>query len=196
MQAFIGLVGRRAAGPTFETLPWDDRATPAGSVLLVKQPEADAVLAVLRGEAPIPTTTTAPADGGSGSGTSAPAAVRPSDVRVKVLNGSGVQGAAGNTVAGAAANSGFVPGGTGNDTARHRRPERDPLRAGRRGQGPARGRRRCPARSWSPDSSLPGTDVVLVLGQELPGRWRSADADHRRARGDHDRRSSPEAACQ
>ena len=47
-------------GPTFETLPWK-MGDSAGSFLLVKQPEADAVLAVLRGEAPIPTTTTAAA---------------------------------------------------------------------------------------------------------------------------------------
>ena len=60
-------LGTRRGGPTFETLPWK-MGDSVGSFLTVKQPEADAVLAVLRGQAPIPTTTTAPpANGGSGS---------------------------------------------------------------------------------------------------------------------------------
>ena len=55
-----------ARASQFETLPWYDRGKPVGgqSVLLAKQPEADAVLAQLRGEGrlqPAPTTTVAPA---------------------------------------------------------------------------------------------------------------------------------------
>ena len=48
-------VGRRP-GLQFETLPWYDPGKPVGgqSVVLVKQPEADAVLAQFRGEAPPP----------------------------------------------------------------------------------------------------------------------------------------------
>ena len=61
VQAFLGLRDS-SGGPTFETLPWK-MGDSVGSFLVVKQPEADAVLAVLRGQAPIPTTTTAAARG-------------------------------------------------------------------------------------------------------------------------------------
>ena len=70
VQAFLGLSGS-SGGPTFETLPWK-MGDSVGSFLVVKQPDAEAVLAVLRGTAPIPTTTTAPPTaGGSGSGSGA-----------------------------------------------------------------------------------------------------------------------------
>src|SRR6185436_8202418 len=85
----------------------------SGSFLNLKQPEADATLAILRGEAPIPTTTTAPPADSDGGGTSTPA-VRPVDVRVKVFNASDVQGAAGKT-AEELQQRGFVNGGSDND---------------------------------------------------------------------------------
>ena len=111
VRAFMGLTSGDGAGLQFETLPWYDPGKPVGgqSAILVKQPEADAVLAQLRGEAPppAPTTTVAP------SGQAAP--LRPSDVRVRVLNGSGVTGAAA-TADQALANLGFVGGGIGNYT--------------------------------------------------------------------------------
>ena len=68
----------------------------------VKQPEADAVLAVLRGQAPIPTTHDRAAPTRAGSGTTArrPACAVPTS-GCRVLNGSGVQGAAGQHLAGA-----------------------------------------------------------------------------------------------
>src|SRR5262249_58672294 len=95
----------------FDTMPWTDGGRQGGGqqVLAVKYPEADVVLARLRGEAPIvdaPAATSAPA-------TTSPS-VRPADVRVKVLNGSGVQGAA----AGASPDIsplGFADGGVGHD---------------------------------------------------------------------------------
>ena len=54
VRAFMGLTSGDGAGLQFETLPWYDPGKPVGgqSVVLVKQPEADAVLAQLRGEAP------------------------------------------------------------------------------------------------------------------------------------------------
>ena len=65
VRAFMGLTSGDGGGLQFETLPWYDPGKPVGgqSVMLVKQPEADAVLAQLRGEAPppAPTTTVAPA---------------------------------------------------------------------------------------------------------------------------------------
>ena len=188
-----GAVRGTTAGPTFETLPWE-RGNSAGSFLAVKQPEADAVLAVLRGEAPIPTTTTAPpaTDSSSGS-TAAPAAVRPSDVRVKVLNGSGVQDAAGNTSQ-ALQQKGFVPGGADNDPRgtidrseiryASSRPRQGPapadLRAGR-GAGArllALGYRRRPGRSAGTSRASPAS--TATTGAPAPTATTL----------------SPEAACQ
>ena len=111
VQAFIGLSGG-SGGPTFQTLPWELGNT-SGSFLLVKEPEADAMLAVLRGEAPIPAPTTAPATSAGTGPTTAPS-VRPVDVRVKVLNASGVKNAAGDTSQ-HLSQLGFVPGGADND---------------------------------------------------------------------------------
>ncbi len=140
VRAFMGLSDGTNGGPIFETLPWD-MGDSAGSYLVEKQPEADAVLAVLRGEAPIPTTTTAPPanTGGSGGGTTP--AVRPVDVRVQVLNGSGVQGAAGTT-AQDLQQKGFVNGGADNYAAGLVDHTRDPLRIVRPGQGPVGPERR------------------------------------------------------
>ena len=107
VRAFMGLSVGHEGGLTFQTLPWDGPNRRDGQdVLLVKHPDADAVLAVLRGQAPpTPTTSTVAA---SSSGT--PAAVRPVDVRVKVLNGSGKNGAAGDAAT-AFSRLGFPNGG-------------------------------------------------------------------------------------
>ena len=88
VRSFMGLTDGTGGGPIFETLPWN-MGDSAGSYLTLKEPEADAVLAVLRGQASIPTTTTAPPATTSGGGGTTPA-VRPVDVRVLVRNGSGV----------------------------------------------------------------------------------------------------------
>ncbi len=193
VQAFIGLSGTDG-GPTFETLPWE-RGDKAGSFLTVKQPEADAVLAVLKGQAPIPTTTTAPADTGSGSGTTAaPAGVRVSDVRVKVLNGSGVQGAAGNTSQ-ALTGKGFVSGGTDNDP----RGTVDQSEIQYVASDLAKAQllqTYVPGAQLVLNSSLPGTDVVLVLGTNFKG-LASAPAPTTAAAGAATATTlSPEAACQ
>jgi LCP family protein required for cell wall assembly len=92
VNAFLGLADGEG-GLTFATLPWDGPATRDGqSVLVVKQPEADAVFAILKGEAPPPSATTTTAAGGGGTAAPQSAALRPVDVRVQVLNGSGVSG--------------------------------------------------------------------------------------------------------
>ncbi len=173
------------SGPIFETLPWTAATRSGQDVLVEKQPEADAVLAVLRGEAPIPTATTAAPATTSGGGGSTPA-VRPVDVRVVVRNGSGVQGAAGTT-AQDLQQKGFVNGGAENDPrgtvdhseiryARPTRPRRSWCRAS------------CPARSSCADATLSGTDIVLVLGKDFHGLGTTAttgpagDDHHRVAR--------------
>jgi LCP family protein required for cell wall assembly len=191
VRAFLGL-SEGSGGPTFETLPWV-RGDSAGSFLKVKEPEADAVLAVLRGQAPIPTTTTAPpADTGSGAGsggTTAPS-VRPSDLRVLVRNGSGVQGAAANTSQ-SLSELGFVPGGAENEPR------------GTVDQSEVRYRPSDEAKAkllagyvadakLVPDSSLPGTEVILVVGRSFKGLTTATTS----APTATPTTLSPEAACQ
>jgi LCP family protein required for cell wall assembly len=165
VRAFVGLSGT-TGGPSFQTLPWEP-GNASGSFLRVKQPDADAVLAILRGQAPIPTTTTAPAAGPGATGGPAPAAVRPADVRVKVLNASGVKGAAGNTAQSLQA-LGFVPGGVANDprgiVARSevRYAPADVAKAKLVAAS-------VPDAQLVEDATLAGTDIVLVLGKSFQG---------------------------
>jgi LCP family protein required for cell wall assembly len=189
VRAFMGLSDGTDGGPIFETLPWE-MGDKAGSFLTEKQPEADAVLAVLRGEAPIPTTTTAaPAtnDGGSGGTTSA---VRPVDVRVKVLNGSGANGAAGTT-AQALQERGFVNGGTDNnpaglvDHSEVRYASSDLAKAQLVASV-------VPGAQLVGDNSLSGTDIVLVLGKNFQGLGSTATTGAPEATTTT---LSPEAAC-
>jgi LCP family protein required for cell wall assembly len=194
VQSFIGLSGT-SGGPTFETLPWE-RGNAAGSFLTVKQPEADAVLAVLKGQAPIPTpTTTAPADTDSGSGTTAaPAGVRVSDVRVKVLNGSGVQGAAGNTSQ-SLTGKGFVSGGSDNDP----RGTVDQSEIRYASSDFAKAQLLAtyvPGAKLVADTSLSGTDVVLVLGKNFQGLASTPTATTGAGAAPTATTLSPEAACQ
>lgn len=185
VQAFIGLSGG-SGGPTFQTLPWK-MGNSAGSFLLVKQPEADAMLAILRGDAPIPTTTTAPA----GAGGTAPAAVRPADVRVTVRNASGVQNAAGTTSQ-KLTQLGFVPGNTENDprgtvdNSEVRYAPNDLAKAQLVASY-------VPGAQLVPDSALPGTDVILVVGKSFQGLGTTATTG---APAPTATTLSPEAACQ
>ncbi len=192
VRAFLGL-SEGNGGPTFETLPWE-MGDSVGSFLKVKEPEADAVLAVLRGQAPIPTTTTAaPADGGSGSGGTAAPSVKPSDVRVLVRNASGVQNAAGNTSE-ALAGKGFVPGGATNDP----RGTIDKTEIRYATSDLAKAQLLAtyvPGAELVPDSSLSGTDVVLALGKSFEGLGSGAAATTG-APAPTPTTLSPEAACQ
>ncbi|HEX4778644.1 MAG TPA: LCP family protein [Acidimicrobiia bacterium] len=82
------------------TLPWKTGPNQGGqSVLYLKQPDADQVLARLREFGPI-----AAADVGN---------VKPAEVKVRVLNGTGINGQAG-AASRALVDAGFVPAGTGN----------------------------------------------------------------------------------
>jgi LCP family protein required for cell wall assembly len=192
VQAFMGLSGTNG-GPTFETLPWE-RGNAAGSFLKVKQPEADAVLAVLKGEAPIPTTTTAAPDGtGSSGGTTAPAGVKPSDVRVLVRNASGVQGAAGTTSE-KLTNLGFISGGAENDprgTIDHSEVRYAPSDLAKAKLLASY----VPGAQLVEDSSLSGTDVVLALGKSFNGLG-SGTSTTGAAPAPTTTTLSPEAACQ
>ncbi len=187
VRAFMGLSEDDGSGPTFETLPWK-MGDSAGSFLLEKQPEADAVLAVLRGEAPIPTTTTAP-PAGSDSGGSTPA-VRPVDVRVLVSNGSGVNGAAGNTSQ-ELQQKGFVSGGVQDDP--RGLVDHTEIRYATSDLAKAQLLQSIvPVAKLVPDSQLSGTDIVLVLGKDFQGLGSTATTS---APGATTTTLSPEAAC-
>jgi LCP family protein required for cell wall assembly len=161
VQAFLA-VRNDANALQFDTLPWTDGPRQQGQqVLYVKEPDADAVLARLKGQAPAAAAaaTTAPA-------TTAPA-LRPVDVRVKVLNASGVQNAAANAES-SLAPFGFANGGVGNDSRgtvteteiRYRPADEAKARLVASHVATAK---------LVPDTSLPGTDVVLVLGKDFKG---------------------------
>src|SRR5207253_1318727 len=87
------------------TLPWVNGPNEQGqAVLNLKQPDAEQVLAQLRRfGAPI------------GSASAAATRVKPAEVKVRVLNGTGVSGQAASTIA-ALEQAGFPPAGTGNGT--------------------------------------------------------------------------------
>jgi LCP family protein required for cell wall assembly len=134
------------------TLPTRMTRINGASVLLLKEEEAQPIVDRLNGTAPPAATRT----------------VRPAEVQVRVLNGSGVPGQSGQ-VASALQKAGFVPAGTGNagtfGTARtvvRFRPE---------AQAEAE-----LVQSWLlagaelvPDGSVAGTDVVLVTGKDYRG---------------------------
>ena len=150
----------------FETLPWTDGGRQGGQqVLAVKEPDADVVLARLRGEAPLPTPT--PPGANTASGVTAAPAVRPVDVRVKVLNASGVQNGAANAQS-SLAPIGFVNGGIGNDTRGEiakteiRYKPGDEVKAQLVASHVA-------GATLVADATLPGTEVVLVLGRDFKG---------------------------
>jgi hypothetical protein len=188
VRAFMGLSDGTGGGPIFETLPWN-MGDSAGSYLVEKQPEADAVLAVLRGEAPIPTTTTAPPASTNGGGSAAPA-VRPVDVRVLVRNGSGVNGAAGNTSQ-QLQQQGFVGGGIQDDP--RGLVDHSEIRYAAADKAKAQlVQNVVPGADLIEDSTLAGTDIVLVLGKDFHGLGTTATTGAPQATTTT---LSPEAAC-
>jgi polyisoprenyl-teichoic acid--peptidoglycan teichoic acid transferase len=162
VRAFMGLTSDDGTGLQFETLPWYDPGKPVGgqSVVLVKQPEADAVFAQLRGEAapPAPSTTVAPE--------AQPTVLRPSDVRVRVLNASGVTGAAA-TADQALANLGFVSGGISNYTGAAVSRTQVRYRPGDEAKAQMVASV-APGAELAPDGTV-GGDIVLVLGPGFKG---------------------------
>ncbi|HZR12889.1 MAG TPA: LCP family protein [Acidimicrobiia bacterium] len=133
------------------TLPWKNGPDQQGqSVLYLKQPDADQVLAQLRsfGSA-----------GSAGSST-----VKPAEVKVRVLNGTGINGQAA-AASSALVNAGFVPAGTGNGqhtsttTVRYLPSEQEKAALVQQYLG---GVGRLVA-----DSSIVDADVVVVLGRDF-----------------------------
>ncbi len=165
VRSFLTLTRGDDNGIAFNILPADGARSPDGQdILKIKEPEADALLAVLRGQSSAaPPTTTAPP-----SSTTTPARnLRPFDVRVEVMNGSGVQGAAANTAA-QLARLGFVNGGVGNDprgTIVHTE-VRFGVGNDARAQLVAS---HVPGSQLVPDSTLSGSTVVLSIGKGFKG---------------------------
>ncbi len=143
VNAFMGLADGEG-GLTFVTLPWDGPATRGGqSVLLVKQPDADAVFAILKGEVPPPsatTTTAAGSTGGTGGDDGATCGAAPGRRAGAGDERLGRVGRGGQRVAGP-----LQPRLRSRHHRqrhpRHRGQDRGALPPGRRGQGPARGQR-------------------------------------------------------
>jgi LCP family protein required for cell wall assembly len=198
VDAFMGLADGKG-GLTFTTLPWDGPATRDGqSVLLVKQPDADQVFAILRGQTPPPAPTTSTAAGSgdsSGSSSTQAPSVRPVDVRVQVLNGSGAQGAAG-TASQDLIKLGFPSGGIGNDSRGTVNQTEVRYKPGDEAKA-ALVASAVPGAQLVSDSSLSGTDVVVVVGKGFKGIASSLSAPTTAApaAGAPVATLSPEAAC-
>jgi LCP family protein required for cell wall assembly len=168
LQTFLALSRGDGGGLEFATLPWVGGRSPDGQdILKVKEPDADAVLARLRGETSVtPPTTTLPSAGASGATTPA-SAIRPVDVLVKVLNASGVQGAA------ATAESdfdklGFVNDGIGNDPRGIIARSEVRYRPGNEAGAQLVASHVADAQLVA-DSTLTGSTVVVALGKSFQG---------------------------
>jgi LCP family protein required for cell wall assembly len=155
------LSSHEGEGITFDTLPWKGGEAGGQSVLFVDDAAAKPVLDRLKGLAPIPAATSSP------TGSSAAPALRPVDVRVRVLNASGKQGAASDAMT-QLTGLGFINGGVGNDPrglvdhAEVRYKPGDEAKANLVAP-------HVPGAQLVADSSLPGTDVVVVLGRTSTG---------------------------
>jgi LCP family protein required for cell wall assembly len=170
VRAFMGLASG-GPGLSFETLPWEDPGRPVGgqSVLLVKQPEADTVFARLRGEIVVPP------DSPETETAVEQASVRPSDVRVRVLNGSGVTGAAGDADQ-ALSNLGYVSGGVSNYGGGKLARSEIHYRPGDEAKAQLLGAQ-IPEASLIADPSLGGGDVLLLIGTSFKGIGAKAPKD-------------------
>jgi LCP family protein required for cell wall assembly len=128
---------------------------------LAVTPEAQPILARLRGEAP-------PAAGGEASASAKAPKVTPADVKVRVLNGTGTAGVAGDT-AGELSRAGFSPSGSGDaDTFGYARTEiHYPPAAQAKAAFLARYLNG--AGKLVSDPAVKGTDLVLIVGTDWKG---------------------------
>ena len=145
-----------ATGIEMTTLP----TKPVGVHLAVSS-DAAPILARLRGEVPAPA-------GGEASAVNSAPRVAPADVRVRVLNGSGTAGVAGEASA-ALGSAGFSPAGSGDaDRFGYLKTE---IHYGPAAQAKAAllARYLSGAGKLVPDPSVKGTDVVLIVGGDWKG---------------------------
>ncbi|MET0894671.1 MAG: LCP family protein [Acidimicrobiia bacterium] len=185
-RSLIGLNSNESA-LTFATLPTERAFISGQDAQKVVDGEAAPMLEILRGNAaPTPTTTTT---GATGTTTGA---LRPSDVRVNVLNGSGVAGAAG-TALNDLGNAGFVRGTVGNSERSSVPRTEVRYRAGNEAKAQLVGSY-VPGADLIADATL-GSDVVVVVGKNFTKIGKVAPAP---AAGDSPTTTtlSPEEACQ
>jgi LCP family protein required for cell wall assembly len=158
IDAFHGVSPSDPSHAQTTTLPFTAGTQQGEDVLFLKHPDADAVLAALRDFS-----------GGSASAPSAGSASlpAPSSVRVRVLNASGVGGAAARTLA-VLQRHGFVAAGTGNNPGGLLASTEVRARSSRAGAARL-------VASYAPsarlvtDDTITGADVVLVLGRGFAG---------------------------
>ena len=152
-----------AAGIEMVALP----TRPVGVHLAVSS-EAAPILARLRGEVPAPA-------GGEASAAGTAPKVAPADVKVRVLNGSGTAGAAGEAAA-ALGSAGFSPAGSGDaDRFGYLKTEIH-YAAAAQPKAALLARYLGGAGKLVADSSVRGTDVVLIVGGDWKGVTPPADA--------------------
>jgi len=135
------------------TLPWTDGTEDGQAVLFPKEPEADQLLARLRDFTEPPPVAEAPAS--------------PSDVSVRVLNGSGVDGAASRALK-AIKTAGFEGVGTGNSD-RHLGASEIRYASGNEGAAQLVAAYIGGDSKLVADDSVSGADVVLVIGTQFTG---------------------------
>ncbi|MGZ4691100.1 MAG: LCP family protein [Acidimicrobiia bacterium] len=128
------------------------KSAPDGARVVLKQPDADSVLARLR-------TFGAPQDGGNTQ-------LLPAQVRVRVLNASSVAGAAG-TALGQFQKYGFAPAGVGNTA--HRDTTEIHYRPGNENKALLVARYMDGVGQPVADDSISDTDVVVMIGKDFRG---------------------------
>ncbi len=156
VRAFLGLTGVGSGGSLeFVTFPWTVGRAAGQDVLFPEEPAAGEVLSHLRSfeNRDAVVTTTAPP--------------RKRDITVRVLNGSGVSGAAA-TASTSLTDRGFRSGGVGDD------PRRSVAATELRYPPAAEAKvhvvaRAVPGAQLVADGSITGADVVLVLGRNFTG---------------------------
>jgi LCP family protein required for cell wall assembly len=151
----------RSVDPTDEesivmtTLPTiaGPRNTGLGDILVPREPDADAVFASLRDFGPIPSDDDGP---------------RPSSIRVRVFNGSGVAQAAANTSA-ALLEQGFPPAGIGNNPGGNIATTQIRYRPGSEDMAEVVQRYVGGVGRLVEDGAIVDADVTLVLGRDFTG---------------------------
>ena len=136
------------------TIPWiADPVNPNSGPLHLKEPDADVVLAQLRGTATTPDEEQGPA---------------PSTIRVRVFNGSGITGAAGQTSS-ELQQQGFATAGIGNNPSGNISTTQVRYRPGSDAKARVVQRYIGGAGNLVKDSGIVEADVVLVLGRDFGG---------------------------
>ena len=145
------------AGVEMTTLPTKSN----GAHLSVNTDAAAPILARLRGEVPAPT-------GGEASASAKVPKVAPADVKVRVLNGTGTPGVAGDAAAGLGS-AGFSPAGSGDAGAFNYLKTEIHYPASAQAKAQLLASYLKGGGKLVSDSTVKGTDVVLIVGKDWKG---------------------------